>query len=263
MSTSHPCTVVRHTLLSLVVVLAGGLAASPAAAAESGEEKDWHFHVTPYVWMASLEGDAAVIAGLPEVEVDASFSDILENTDFTLMGIAELRYKRVGVAVDMVSLKLTMDERTPGQLYNGVRVKSETFFTTAAAFYRFIAEERGTLDVYAGARLWRIDSSFEFRPGALAKRRASDDDVWADPILGARGNIQLAGPLSFSANADLGGFGAASDLTWQLMGSLDYSMSDWFTLRVGYRHLDVDYEHGDFLWDVAMSGPIVGLNFRF
>jgi hypothetical protein len=31
----------------------------------------------------------------------------------------------------------------------------------------------------------------------------------------------------------------------------------------GYRHQDVDYHDGDFLLDVEMSGPMLGLMLRF
>lgn len=63
--------------------------------------------------------------------------------------------------------------------------------------------------------------------------------------------------------ADVGGFGVASDYTWKLSGTLGYQFSDWFSARAGYRHLKVDYEDGGFVWDVELSGPIVGASFRF
>jgi hypothetical protein len=41
-------------------------------------------------------------------------------------------------------------------------------------------------------------------------------------------------------------------------------MSKKLSLAFGYRHLDIDYEDGAgtdlFVMDVALSGPIVGLN---
>jgi hypothetical protein len=33
--------------------------------------------------------------------------------------------------------------------------------------------------------------------------------------------------------------------------------------HLGYRYLDVDYEDGDFLYDVAQDGLVLGLSWRF
>ena len=69
--------------------------------------------------------------------------------------------------------------------------------------------------------------------------------------------------MAVAGTDHVGGFGVASDLTWQLVGTLEYQFSDWFAARAGYRHLKVDYEDGGFVWDVDLSGPIVGATFRF
>ena len=36
-----------------------------------------------------------------------------------------------------------------------------------------------------------------------------------------------------------------------------------FLAVVGYRYMKLDYENGDFLFDVEMSGPSVGLSFHW
>jgi hypothetical protein len=36
-----------------------------------------------------------------------------------------------------------------------------------------------------------------------------------------------------------------------------------FRLLAGWRHFKVDYDKGDFLYDAAQSGPIVGLRYTF
>jgi len=249
---------------ALAVALVLGLAASPAGADSPDEaEQDWHFQLSPYLWMASLEGDIATLSGLPTVDVDASFDDILDNTDLALMVQGEVRYRRVGFLVDLSYLDLSVDEGTPGPFFGDVDLETSTFFATLGTFYRAVDRERVALDLFAGMRIWSIDTVLEFDPGLLAGRRASDDDAWVDPLIGARGSVKLVGPLWLSAAGDIGGFGAASDLTWQALGTLDLRLCSWLAIRAGYRHLDVDYDHGGFVWDVAMSGPILGASLRF
>src|SRR5919109_4654571 len=63
----------------------------PARADESAAER-WQFAVTPYVWMAGLEGTVGV-RGITAA-VDANFIDILDDTDSVigLQGHFEARY---------------------------------------------------------------------------------------------------------------------------------------------------------------------------
>ena len=63
--------------------------------------------------------------------------------------------------------------------------------------------------------------------------------------------------------ADVGGFGVSSDSTWQVMGALSYRLTDRIIARAGYRHLEVDYDNDGFVYDVELSGPILGVSFRF
>lgn len=255
----------RKTAAAAMATLAawGTSVAALAADANDPAGGDWSFQVTPYVWMAALEGDVATISRLPTVDVDASFSDILDHADFTLMLLAELRYRRTGFLVDLAYLDLSGEEDAPGPLFSEAELDTRTFFATLAPFYRALEAERGVLDLFAGLRVWSVDTELDFEPGLLAGRSADDDESWADPILGARGRVRLADSLFLSAGGDVGGFGAASDFTWQATGTLDLQPWDRVAIRAGYRHLEVDYDHGGFVWDVSMDGPILGLSVRF
>ena len=60
----------------------------------------------------------------------------------------------------------------------------------------------------------------------------------------------------------IGGFGAGSKLTWDVMGALGYEVSDTVSLIAGWRALSVDYENLTAIFDVVMSGWI-GLTIKF
>jgi len=248
---------------TMAIGMALGIAAVPVAAEDAGGPEGWHFQLAPYLWMASLEGDLATLPGLPEVHVDASFDDILDNLDFAVMLQAEARRGRFGLFTDLAYMEISVDEETRGPFFSGVDLETDTFFATTAAFYRVVDEERLAVDLFAGARVWYIDTELDLNPGILAGRTVDDDEAWADPVIGARGSLQVLGPLFLSAGFDLGGFGIVSDITGQALGTLDWHPADWLALRAGYRHLVVDYDHGGFVWDVALSGPIIGAALRF
>jgi hypothetical protein len=254
----------RSTVALAIAALVLGLGL-PAQAEEAGATTSggWSFGLTPYVWFASLKGDVATISGLPPVSVDAGFNDIIENTDIALMLAAEARRGHFGIVTDLSYLALSADGNTPGPLFGGADVDTSTVFATFAGFYQVVAHERVSLDALAGARVWYVDTEIDLSTGLLPARNVQDDEVWADPVVGLRWNAQLGRGFFLAGYADVGGFGVASDSTWQLLGTLGYRFNDWFSARAGYRHLDVDYDNDGFVWDVELSGPIVGATFRF
>ena len=98
-------------------------------------------------------------------------------------------------------------------------------------------------------------------PGAIRKASLT----WADPLLAARYHAMLSPRFGVSVYADVGGFDAGSRLTWQAIGSLDYDVTHWATLRAGWRYLAVDraLRRGGFGVDVGFNGPFFAATFRF
>ena len=61
----------------------------------------------------------------------------------------------------------------------------------------------------------------------------------------------------------IGGFGVGSDLGWDLFGGVGYEVNDHISIVGGYRGLGVDYDDGDFLFDIVEHGPIISGVVRF
>jgi hypothetical protein len=63
---------------------------------------------------------------------------------------------------------------------------------------------------------------------------------------------------------DIGGFGIGSDITWNLVGMVDFKPWKHVGLFGGYRALYQDYSTGSgsnkFKFDATMHGPLLGLN---
>jgi hypothetical protein len=91
--------------------------------------------------------------------------------------------------------------------------------------------------------------------------------TWFDPIIITRLTTDLNDKWLFQFRGDVGGFGAGSDLTWQLQGYAGYRFSKLFQLTAGYRLLSADYSHGEaskeFVFDVIESGPVIKFGFNF
>jgi hypothetical protein len=67
--------------------------------------------------------------------------------------------------------------------------------------------------------------------------------------------------------ADVGGFDVGSELAWQAVVRLNWTISETLFATFGYRILDTGYEDGSgaslFRYDVTMSGPGIGMRWRF
>jgi hypothetical protein len=213
--------------------------------------------------MAKLDGTVATLPGLPKTRVSASFRDIIDHTDFSLMLAGDARYRRVGFLADVMYLDISAKDNTPGPLFGGVDFKTQTFVSTLTPYYRVIERERSAVDLLAGARIWSIYTKLDLKPGLALGRKDTNRESWVDPVIGIRGSARLLDKLSMTLAGDIGGFGAASDLTWQVLVSLDYAPREWIAIRAGYRHLNVDYSDGGFKWAVGMDGPILGASLRF
>lgn len=224
----------------------------------------WEFTLEPYGLAASIDGDAGLgrVAAAP-VAVDAS--TILENLEVGAMLHAEARKDKWGLMLDLIYVKLGLAGSTPR---GGIAdVEIEQLVAESFLSYR-IGNERWLVDVYGGARHWDIDVDLQLT--GLGTTTLSRGDNWWDPVVGARAVRRLNDKWSLSLRGDIGGFGIASDFTWQASSGVGYDFTDWFSLSVHYRALGVDYDNdvpsgspGFFAYDTITHGPQVGFMFKF
>ena len=164
------------------VVLAGTPAPkAPPSVAISPTVDPWEITVTPYGWMAGLEGTTG-IKGFT-VETDVPFKDILSNLDMVAMLNIEARKGRWGGWVDGLYLKMGAGADPSGPLFNSVGLSIEQVIAEAAVFYRVMEGKRGYLDVYAGARYMSVsgdlsldvsDSGLEQVSNQISERVVND-----------------------------------------------------------------------------------------
>jgi opacity protein-like surface antigen len=270
-------TILHAAVTALVLSALGPVGArgqaSPAekpeaesSAAATLEKNLWSFRVSPYVWFARLSGDVGVGANLPVINVDADFSDIFESIDWfppPVMVVGEVRYRRFAFVTDFIYLGLEEDhERTAGPESFAAEVDLNTTIWTFGGSFRAVETTPLTIDLLAGGRLWSVDAKGKLT-GPLAVRQRSGNQTWVDPIIGIIGRIDLGNGFALQAEGDVGGFGATSDVDWQVLGKLQYAINETFAVEAGYRYLSVDHKNGGFLFDVALQGPIIGGSLQF
>ena len=174
-----------------------------------------------------------------------------------------MRYGRWSVLTDVMFSQLSPGATLPGG--TPVDLKTRTVTLEGDVLYRVYSNATVDFDLGAGLRNWNLDNRLRIGPTALIPGGV-DDDVsqdWIDPVVAARAIVRVSGPWSITAIGDIGGFDVGSKFTYQVLGLVNYDWSKSWTFHAGYRLLSVDYENGDFLYDVRQQGPILAATYRF
>jgi len=243
-----------------------------APAPVAAERPNWALQITPYMWAAGLDGDISPFRRAPTIGVEKSFSDVLDDLNFGGFINVWGRYDRFVVSGDMMYVNTTDSHAfgplpplplpiPPGAVVTG-SVDSKQFMATLQGGYRVLDTPDFTFDVLGGVRFWHISN--DVTVSALGMSRSYGESFgWVDPLIGARAFLRLTEKLSVQAQADIGGFGAGSDLTWSALATVNFSLTDHLAIAAGYKVLDVDYRHDGHVYDTRLSGPVLGVTYRF
>lgn len=226
-----------------------------------GGEK-WDFVIAPFALLPNITGDGSVGA-LEDAGVDIDTGDILESLDLGAMIQFEAVHESgYGAIVAYNFMDLGGEATGPwgttsveADIYQGI---FEGFAT-----YR-LKMERGSLDFYGGIRWWDMDIDVY----VSEVQKVNNGEDWVDPVIGLRWMPQVADNWRLILKGDMGGFGVASDFTWNLQGGVAWDATEYLSLVFQYRALSVDYSSGTvgapdrFAYDTITHGPLFGLAFR-
>lgn len=246
-------------LLSVALPAAGHAADLPPAP----DSSDWKFTVAVYGWAAGLNGDVGVF-GLPPKHIDLPFTDIVQDLNGAVMGLAEARNGRFMVGADVTYTNVQSTVKTPfDRVAPKVDITNTALMLTGLAGYALVDDGAIRLDAVAGGRYWSVDNDFEVKGGLLGGKSKNDGASWFDPLVGAKLRVDLAPKFYTTGWAMIGGFGVGSDLMWDLMGGAGYQFNDTFSMFAGYRAVSVDYSNDGFVYDVVEQGPVLAGVFQF
>jgi hypothetical protein len=234
----------------------GGSEASTEQA--TADEKEWKFATIGYAWFAGAEGKTDVIGPVEPVDLDLSFGDVIKAFKFAFMGAAEARRDRLIILGDLTFIHLDAKEgvgiRNPD--FVDVELDSRTAEITLVGGYRVVNDKSFNFDLLAGGRMNFFKTTVQLE-GPVRSAEGSETQKWLDPIIAARATAPLGGKWSMAFYGDIGGIIFGSDITWQGVATVDYQISRKMTLGAGWRYFKVNYDDGDFLYNVAQSGPMI------
>jgi len=250
-----------------LALIVSGLGA-PAMAQDAGAPaplvqpatSGWKFTAEVYGWMPSLNPE---LTSGEELEID--FGDILDSLQFTFMSAFKAQKGRWGLFADVVYLDIEQSKRGsisvgPVDIADRLSVEMKSWIVTLGASYEFAQTQNSTFEVVGGARYLSVETIIDAEIGPISKGIDETDTVW-DGFIGLAGKTRLNDKWSLTYYGDIGGGG--SDLMWQAHASVDYSVTKTIDLTAGYRHMDWQFDDFGPLDELYVTGPYVGVKFRF
>lgn len=238
-----------------VAVAVASLAGATPAAAE--------IIVTPYFLLPTSNGKLGV--GPVDVNIDSTPADLFRDLRWAVLGSVEWNNGDWGVNFDVNYISLNVAE--------GVNLGFEVRGHQAAYTATVLKRIHPFAWVYAGARysdfgvrlLCDLDCGVpQLPPRDIDVRRSRG---WVEPVVGFRAELPFNDKLDLTVNADMGGFGAGSNISANFWPQLGIRVGSSGKALLGYRIIYVDYDsdEGDrrFVYDAATFGPTLGFEWRF
>lgn len=166
-------------IVAAVMVMAGVMG-------HAVEPKGWSFEVTPYAWLAGVEGDATVQGH--KAEFDKSFSDLLDYVEFggSLLGVVQ--YDRFLLWGQVDYFQMSTDALDADAQPKGGKLDSKMLLAEVAVGYQIDGWMEGqTFDLLAGVRELHLENDLEvYNKGSFSKNA----DL-VDPVLVVRPSIPV------------------------------------------------------------------------
>jgi hypothetical protein len=222
----------------------------------------WEFAVTPYLWASGAKVKIETPQG-ENFKVDESFGDILGDLKFALMGAFEAKHGRFVSVQDLMYLSLgSSADGHIGPIPLEADVDEKMLTTTHLFGYRVVDNGPMFVDLFAGGRITSIKVDLDIS-GPLQTIERNSKKTQFGPVIASRVRFPLGGRWGTALYGDIGGFGVGADLSWQLLGTVQYDLNDRWRLAAGWRHFYAKQSKNDFDVHMKLDGPILGVTYRF
>jgi hypothetical protein len=246
----------------LTAIALSACIATPVHADPSGsDDEKWTYSLAPFLWAMNINGSSTIGPVTAPLELDFK-DDLLDNLDSALMLHFEANKGPLALFAEYQYSKLK-----PGtELPNGatVNVDYKNILGELGAGYTIDGlNSEATLQVIGGARYYKqtLDAAIASGPTLVEV-----DESWWDVFLGARVLMPLSDKWSLIIRGD--GATGGSNATWHASGLFDWRFTNWGSLLLGYRFMNIDYENDKqgrerYAYNADQQGPILGINFHW
>jgi hypothetical protein len=254
-----PSNTATESTTAETAATASGLPDSPPARANTADDT-WKFDVAPYAFIPGVHGTVGLFGH--DASIHASGSDLLSNFQGGIAGVVEAQKGRFLMPIDLIWTNIATTKNIPigDPDQRSVRAEFSQFIFTPKFGYRMWDGERLKFDALFGVRYWHLGQTLTLRPSNVSRDASAN---WVDVLGGARALLYMTPKAWFTISSDVGA--GQSDLDYQALGLVNFQPKPLLGFFVGWRYLYVDYQNnpGTFLYNVAQSGPMFGLNMQF
>lgn len=223
----------------------------------------WQLEITPYAWLAGLEGDVTVNG--QEADFEKSFSDIVDAVELGGSLLAIAQYDRILIWGQVDYFSMSTDEMDVEDQPAGGTLDSKLLLGEVAVGYQLDGWMDGqTFDFLVGARTLHMENDLALKDG----RAASRENDLVDPIFVMRPSIPVLPSkidgLRFNPTLAVGAGGDA-DLVYEMMPQFQYEISDTIAARLGYRTVGYKFKgdnNDENELNINLSGLFVGLGIK-
>ncbi len=233
---------------------------SAAAPAPSNDPDAWHFEITPYLWLAGMEGDLRV--GNTTARVDVSAGDVFSTLDFGFATQFEAGKGRFKFMLDEYYGNLGITGTGPLGQPTDVQ-PSMNIFEFGGSYAPVVVPNKNstqttplppvfTLEIVGGGRYTHFGLGLT-RPNASAEGSRNIVDFF----VGNRFKIRPHPAITLIGKYTVGGGG--SHFAWTAAGLVDLRWKKNFSVFGGYQVLDMDADQAGNT--VGFNGRLLGVIF--
>jgi len=221
------------------------------------EDSKWEFELSPGAWFTWMRGDITA-NGLPGY-IDVGISDKFKGPDFSYFAEFEARKDKFILIGQFTSINQTGDGTFSNGPYSHSHSTVRPLFIVGGLAFDFYKNDEVVVQLFGGARWNYIRNEIEtyFVSGGSQKEKGSKGFI--DPLIGLRFDYKpfkskALKDLHMKMYFDIGGYGMVSFLSFQSYAALGYEFNENFSLRLGYRYLDVHYGKENYSFNVGIQG---------
>jgi len=247
----------KKLLFSLSTLLISTLLWVPTASAQwsQGYEDNsdqWRSQLSGYLWALSMDGTAGIMGN--DMDIDLSFSDLLDDLDFAMSLRFESHKGKFGYFLDGMAIRLKPETSTPA---GTISQEVKSFIGEVGGIYHFNPKVEG---IY-GVRYQAMDVEADLPLPPPAGMTVGENEDWADIFVGLRYTPVRTDKWLVWLRGDVGS--GDSDTTLNGVIGASYHINNRWSLGGGYRILTNDYEQDGFKWDVDYEGVSFILGYTF
>jgi hypothetical protein len=244
----------------ILLLAATGMVLFLYSSAIAGESKEWINELTIYGWLANINGTIP-LPGENTLDISYDAEDILSNLEGILMGGYEARYQKFSFIADLIYMSVNGDGSLPtGSGIATADLDITSYVITGGVGYELMNTEKGVLSVVGGLRWLDLEVETDLTRNGFPVSSNSGSQDLLDGLIGVRGAFKINEKWFLPYYADIGT--GDSDYSYNLFAGIGYAFG-WGDVRLGYRHLSITMEDEAFMEDMTLSGPVLGVGFRF